>query len=226
MRSSKEFIRDCVRASMKNGSKCGWEFKTMRHAIVVEMKRVGFTKEEVKEELFNWNEKCERILQGNRAKQQLYDYVDWVWNKDCKVGCKALGDYCIGKEKCDFLAYKEYFNRTLTQNLPFNMDEAEKFLRERYKADSFIMLSVIRALHEWQVTKATGTKILVGFRKIAYLISTKYKTVPNVMTIYRRMQDLIREGFIEQVEKGKRGTFSAQANGYIFLPWTPPRAKV
>lgn len=222
MRQKKEFlnkIRDCVRQAFLNGCERGYEFRKMRHAIIIELKRLGYTPSEIKDELLEWNKRCEKPLRISEQRGQLLRYVDWAMSKKCNIGCKALEDYCIGKKNCQFYKKTTYQKRQQTQRLPFNLNELEKFLTKRYKRQWYTMMLIIKALRLFQSQKATGETIYIGYRKISSIIRDKYGHTLTSMDIFRKMKLLIDEGVIEQVFKGKSGDFSWQANGYKLLPW-------
>lgn len=214
-----EYMRDCVKEALFKGAQRGYEFKKMRHAIIVELKRLGYDSSEIKNKLIEWNDRCERPLGIGDQRRQLLKYVDWVDMHKTKLGCNALEDYCIGKEKCQFNLKISSQNRNITQDLPFDISQLEKFLQERFKADGYEMLLVVKALRRFQIEKATGPVIYVGFRTISSIIRDKFGHNLNPMDIFRKMQQLIDEGIIEQVAKGKAGDFSWQSNGYRFRGW-------
>ena len=215
-------LRDCVRQAFLNGCERGLEFHKMRHAIILELKRLGYSSSEIKDRLIEWNRKCERPLSLSEQKIQLLRYVDWVDKHDCKIGCKGLEDYCIGKEKCQFYLKTTYQNRQKTQQLPFNLDELGRFLTERYKAEGYVMMLIINALRFYQQEKATGEIILIGYRTISSIIRDKYGHNILPMDIFRKINFLIQEGIVEKIIKGKVGNFAGQANGYRFLEWGHP----
>ena len=221
-KKSLENLRDCVKEAFCNGSQRGYEFGTMRHAIILELERLGYDSSEVKDKLLEWNERCEKPLNFSEQRRQLLKYVDWVDKHNCKIGCRALEDYCIGKENCRFYRKVTFQNRQRTQNLPFDPGKLDKFLAERFKADGFTMMLIVKALRAFQIENATGEVIFIGFRKISSVIRDKFGHFLIPMQIHRKTRLLIDEGIIEQVEKGKAGNFSWRANGYRFLPWMPP----
>ena len=212
-------MRDCVRTAFKNGSKRGHEFKKMRHAIIVELKRLGFTSSEIKDKLLEWNKRCERILPPSEQKRQLLNYVEWTDKHQCWLGCKGLEDFCIGQNKCLFYKKKTYMNRKQVKRTPFDFNRAKRFLEKRYRAEGYVMSLILDCLRQVQIEKTTGETILIGYRAISSFISHHYGHRIDPMTVYRRMQDLISEGMVEVVVKGKKGQFGKPANGYRFLNW-------
>lgn len=219
-------LRDCVKRAFFNGCERGHEFRKMRHAIIIELKRLGYKSSEVKDKLLEWNDRCEKPLGLGDQKRQLLKYVDWVDKNECKLGCKALEDYCLGKENCQFYKKTTYKKRKQTQELPFDINELETFLTERFKADGHVMMLIVKALKYQQIDKATGEIIFVGFRKISSIIRDRLGHTLLPMTIHRKTQLLIDEGVIEQTAKGKRGDFSWQSNGYRFLSWKHPASPI
>ena len=93
-------IRDCVQKALREGCGSKHEVKKMRHAIVLELRRIGWDWSKISDELLKWNQRNSKPFSVSEERIQLIGYVDWVKNKDCKLGCKALEDYCIGKDKC------------------------------------------------------------------------------------------------------------------------------
>lgn len=215
-------IRDCVKQAFLKGCERGNEFDKMRFAIPSELKRLGYEPSEIKDMLIEWNKRCERPLSLSERDIQLFGYVDWVFKKNPHPGCKALEDYCIGKENCQFHLKTTFQNREITKELPFNLEELDKFLNERFKPNGYVMMLIVKVLRYVQQEKATGEVIFIGYRKIASIIRDRYGHDIDLMTVYRRMQQLIEEGVIKQEIKGKKGTFSRLANGYKFLAWKSP----
>lgn len=215
-------LRDCVRQALFNGCESGLEFNKMRHAIILELKRLGYNSSEIKDKLIEWNRKCERPLSLSEQKIQLLGYVNWVDKHQCKIGCKGLEDYCRGKDKCQFYLKTTYQNRQKTQQLPFNLDELDKFLTERYKGEGYTMMLIIKALRFCQQEKATGEIILIGYRTISSIIRDKYGHNIAPMDVCRKINNLINEKVIEKTAKGRAGQFGGQANGYRFLQWEHP----
>lgn len=221
-KKSLDDLRDCVKEALNKGCERGLEFRKMRHAIIIELLRIGYDYSEIKDHLLSWNERCEKPLGSSDQRSQLLGYVDWVAKKECKTGCNALQDYCLGKEKCQFYLRTTQYKREIIKKLPFSLQELDSFLNERYKADGYTMMLVIKALRWYQYEQTTGEVILIGLRKIASVIRDKYNHSFVAMDIFRMIKLLIEEGILEQVTKGKRGNFSNLANGYRFLPWKHP----
>ncbi|MDD5431661.1 MAG: hypothetical protein PHO70_01565 [Candidatus Omnitrophica bacterium] len=225
---SLENLRDCVRYYYENGAERGSEFKKMRHAIIVELKRLNYESTEIKGMLLAWNKKCEKVLPYKEQKRQLLDYIDWVDKKETKgktmkVGCRALKDYCIGEDRCLFNKQRVYLGRKATEDPPFKIDELVKFLETRYKGtNGYVMYLITKNLRQYQMKKGLGEVIFIGHKSISDLIRDNDGHTIEIMAINRRIKDLISEGIIEIVVKGKKGSFSVEANGYRFLPWKPP----
>ena len=212
-------MRDCVKQAFKNGCGRGRELHKMRHAIIAELNRLGCTPSEIKDKLLEWNERCQKPFNESEKRQQLLGYVDWFFKKNAKTGCKALEDYCIGKEKCKF--YIKQHNRQAPV-LSFKLDELEKFLQNRFKGIAYTLMLVVKALRRFQIEKAKKEILYVGFRKISSIIRDSYGHTVTHTDAQRKMKILIDEGIIQQVETGKKGGSSWQANGYRFLPWRCP----
>lgn len=215
-------LRDCVKEAFNNGCERGEEFLKMRHAIIAELFRLKFEQSEVKDKLLEWNKRCEKPLGQSEQVRQLLGYVDWFSKRTCRVGCNALRDFCVGKEKCQFYIKTTRHQRETTQELPFDFQELKTFLTERFKGEGYIMTLVITTLRRYQCEKATGVVIIIGLRKITSLIRDHFNHNLGPMTIHRAIKLLVEEGVIEVVVKGKKGNYSMQANGYSFLPWKPP----
>lgn len=222
-KKSLENLRDCVKQAFFNGCEGGDEFRKMRHGIVSELKRTGHTSSDVKDALLDWNERCERPLGVSDQKRQLLAYVDWFNKKGWKIGCKGLKDYCLGEGNCEFYKRVTYQKKQETKDLPFNIQELDKFINERFNGtDAYVMLLTVRALRYVQVEKATGEVIIIGVRGLTSIIRDRNNQMMHHQDIFKRLQLLIDEGVIEKVVKGKPGNFSRQANGYKFRAWRPP----
>ena len=101
-KESIEELRDCVKQAFLEGSQRGAEFRKMRHAIIIELKRAGCDSSDIKDKLVEWDQRCERPLNLGEQRNQLFKYVDWVDSQECRLSCKALKDYCLGNENCQF----------------------------------------------------------------------------------------------------------------------------
>lgn len=213
-----ENIMDCVKKAFFEGCQRGHQFHKMRHAIIVELRRVGFDSSEIKDKILEWNQRCEKPVSLSEQKIQLLAYVDWVFEHEGKTGCRALEDYCLGKDNCQWYLRKYMTNRA-DAKLPFNINEVHKFLEERYKAEAYILNLIIDVIHKYQYEKATGKIIYIGYRKICSLIRDAYNHTLMPMEIHRKINILILEGIIQKVEQGKSGNFRNKANGYMFLSW-------
>ncbi len=223
-RKSLDNLRDCVKLAFNKGSNRGYEFKKMRHSIIVELKGLDYSSSEIKDKLQEWNGRCEKPLPPMEQKRQLFDYIDWVNKQNkCEIGCKSLVDFCIGKDKCDFSKRKLLINRKVTEKLPFDFDEAAIFLESRYRAEGYVMLLILKNLRRHQVSNGTGEVILIGLRSVASMIRGNDGHTVDIMTISRRIQDLVSEGLLEIAIKGKQGSFLQEANGYRFLAWEAPQ---
>lgn len=218
-----DYMRDCVREALVNGCESGRKFWKMRHAIILELKRLGHDYSTIKDILVDWNDRLDRPLGFGDQKRQLYGYVDWVAKKqkkrDCKIGCNALSSYCLGKDRCQFQQRVTRVKRETAAVLPFDMNELEKHLNERYGNEGQRMMRIVRALRWHQEDKVTGEVILIGFRKLCSKIRDFYNTSLEPMQISRGIKKLEDEGVIKTVVKGKKGSASFLANGYRFLSW-------
>lgn len=217
-------MMDCVKNAFLNGSQSGDDFHHMRHAIIVELIRLGYEKAEIKQMMLEWNERCERPLGLSEQKIQLCGYVDWVFKNDCKVGCKAMirFGYCLGEAQCQFHIQQNRTKHQRIPELPFNYLELKKYLEERYKADWYGLCIVLDTLLWFQMEKAKGEIIYIGYRQLSALILDRCNKRFDKMDVYRRIQTLILEGIIEKAVAGKQGMFIHKANGYRFLPWKRP----
>lgn len=222
-RQGLDALRDCVKDAIERGSKRGYEFKTMSYSIIAELKRIGYSSSEIKDVLLEWNARCERPLLPNEQKRQLLDFVDWADKHNCYIGCSGrLEEFCNGQETCVFHKRKSYSNRKTTEQLPFDFDEVKKFLEIRYRAEGYLMILILKAIRRIQIEKATGEIVIVGLRTMQSVIRDTDGHIVDLMTISRRIQDLMSEGMLEVAIKGKKGILSRQANGYRFLAWMPP----
>jgi hypothetical protein len=223
-KKSLDNLHDCVKLAFYKGSDRGYEFKKMRHSIIVDLKRLGYSISAIRDKLQEWNGRCEKPLSPMEQKRQLFDYFDWVNKQEkCGIGCKSLEDFCVGKDKCDFNKRKLLVNRDVTRQLPFDLDEASRFLEKRYRAEGYVMLLILKNLRRHQISNGTGEVILVGLRSIAAMVRDNDGHNIDIMTISRRIQDLVSEGLLEIAIKGKKGSFTQESNGYRFLVWETPQ---
>jgi hypothetical protein len=216
-------MKDCVLLALEKGCSRGHEFHKMRHAIIAELKRLRFDTSEIKDVLVEWNERCERPLSIPDQRRQLFGYVDWFEKKDCKnCGCKSLEDYCVGKENCEFHKRTTYLKRQEIKVLPFDLAELGRYLEERFKADGYSMMLVVKALRVYQVDKITGEVMFIGIRRICSIIRDKLGHNLHRTDIHRKVCRLIEEGVLEKTVQGRSGEFRRKSNGYRFLPWKRP----
>ncbi len=218
-----DYMRDCVREALINGCESGRKFVKMRHAIIVEMKRLDHDDSVIKDVLVDWNDRLDRPLGYGDQKRQLLGYVDWVAKKqkkrDCKIGCNALSDYCLGKEQCSFLQRVTQVKRETAAVLPFDMDELEKYLAERFDAEGRTMMLIVRSLRRHQEENVTGEIMFISYRKLCSRVRDIYNVMLYPMDVLRIVKKLEDEGVLKTVEKGKQGSASFKANAYRFLPW-------
>lgn len=216
-------MRDCVRKAYLNGCSPGHEFVKMRHAIIAELKRLGYETMKIKDELLEWNKRCEKPLDISEQKIQLLGYVDWFERNNCRTGCKTLEDYCIEKDKCLFYRQSTAQSRSGTPALLFDISLLEKFLSAKYgPAKAREMILIVKAVRKFQLDKATGEIIYIGYRTIGSIIRDTQGHTLYHMDICRKVNLLVTEQVIQKVSKGKRGNYSKLANAYRFLRW-PPR---
>lgn len=210
MNSDMEGMMDCVKKAFFEGCQRGDEFQKMRHAIIVELKRLGLDSSEIKDKLLEWNDRCERPLGLSEQKSQLFKYVDWVLKlKEPKVGCRGMEScgYCLGRENCNFYKNKYHKQREIITELPFDWMIVKKFVEERFKSHSYALLLVLDVLIWYQQVEIREQVIFIGYRKISSLIRDKYNHNFQPMTVKRYIQTLIDEGIVEVAEKGQSGQF-------------------
>ena len=112
------------------------------------------------------------------------------------------------------------------RTLAHEFAEVEKFLQNRFKGIAYTLMLVVKALRRFQIEKAKKEILYVGFRKISSIIRDSYGHTVTHTYAQRKMKILIDEGIIQQVETGKKGGSSWQANGYRFLPWRCPQEPI
>lgn len=213
-------MRECVRDAFEKGVTDEETFRKMRHAIICEMKLLGINKAKIKMALIEWNKKNKPKLSPNETKRQLNDYVDWSFKKDTKISCKALKDYCIDKGR--FCEYRKKTKRE-SQQIPFDFLEAVTFLENRYGAEGFELVKILRTIIKIKKFKDAKWVLFVGLREIqAQLMDTERWNV-DLMTISRRLYKLETIGFIK-ITRGEKGSFgNKKANAYEFISWSVPR---
>jgi DNA-binding transcriptional regulator YhcF (GntR family) len=213
-------MRPCVKAAFEKGAQNKSHLTKMTHAIIFELKRLGIEKAEIKRALLEWNQKNFQILTEGDARRRLCDYADWLFSqKDCKLGCKALGDYCIYPNSfCWFRPQIEEGEAAL----PFSLSDAMDFLEKEYQPHGYLMGLLLKSLSKIQVEKNAKSIIYVGVRTIqARLLEEDHHDI-DLMGIVRALNKLEEAGFI-RITHGQSGTFGMRpANGYSFQPWAPP----
>ncbi|MBN1622396.1 MAG: hypothetical protein JW871_07390 [Endomicrobiales bacterium] len=220
-------MRDCVKNAYENGCERGYEFQKMRHGLIAELKRLGLSPSQIKDELLEWNKRCEKPLNPSEQRSQLLKYVDWFEKKDSKMGCNALNDFCIGKDKCIFYIKRANKNSKQISVLPFDLQELEKFLVIRFQSKGKAMFYIVQSLRKAQFDKNAGEIIYIGFREIGSMLRDSYQCISEAAEIRRLVLLLVDEGIIEIVEKGQSGTFGMRkANGYRFLQWKHPERPI
>ena len=228
-------MRDCVREAYLHGISSGYYNKEkqkyiyggvlrkMTHALIAEFKRLGFEYIQIKDLLLEWNSRLEKPLPIGEEKRRLLDFVDWFKHKECKMGCGALIDYCLGEEKCQFYIQYSRKRQEETPKLPFEIEELEKYLRGEYPSKVYPLILIVKAIRKFQVEKSTGQVIFIGYRTIASMITDSHRHRLEAMEIQRLIYILMDEGVMEKICKGQAGTFgSRKANGYRFLHWAHP----
>lgn len=213
-----ESIRPCVAYVLCNGAKDYEHFKKMRHAIVCELKRLNMERGKIKMTLLEWNDLNYNKLTPSEAQRQLCDYVDWVFKREVKIGCKALGEYCrFGGAGCSFK--RKSFQDG--ESISFSMTDALVFLERECKPKGYTMGMVLQTLIAIKREKNVGT-VFAGVRHIQEMINNTTRHCLDLMTILRALNELERTGFIA-IKRGKSGTFgNRHANEYTILQWKPP----
>gem|GEM_PF-1679770 len=212
-------IRPCVKFALEKGARDRDHLKKMTFAIIYELNRLHVENPEIKMALLEWNDKNYRVLSAGDAQRQLCAYVDWFFKHECKLSCKALEDYCLLPDGGCLFKPASY-NGEIT--LPFSLLEAISFLEKEYHPHGYLMGLLLRILFAIQKEKNAKNIIYVGLREIQARILSEYGHRLEPMQILRALNKLEEAGLI-RITHGQPGTSGTrQANGYIFLPWTPP----
>jgi hypothetical protein len=210
-------MRPCVKDALDNGVEDEQSFSKMRHAIIFELKRIGFEKPAIKRELMEWNKKCRPRLSEGDAKRQLCGYVDWFYKKECKLSCKGLQDYCTRVDTCVFMRTQ----KNNSYELPFSVADARLFLEHNYAPEGHLMGLILQTMIRMKVKKKAQNILFVGLREIRDSLLDKENCNSNEMTISRYLYKLEKIGFFK-ITKGKRGSFSRKSNAYEFNSWELP----
>jgi hypothetical protein len=212
-------MRPCVAAAFKDGAQDKDHLKKMTYAIIFELNRLGIGKVEIKMALLDWNKKSIIALSPGDANRQLCDFVDWFFKKECKLGCKALKDYCLFPNGGCAFQLQAYVGDI---NLPFSLSEAMIFLEKEYRPHGYLMGLLLKSLSKIQQEKNAKNIIYVGLRTLKAQLVEDDRHILDLMTISRSLNLLEDAGFFK-ISRGQPGTFGTRhANGYTFLPWRPP----
>jgi hypothetical protein len=212
-------MRPCVKAAFENGAQDKDHLKKMTYAIIFELNRLGIEKPEIKMALLHWNQKSYRILSDGDAKRQLCDFVDWFFKRECKLGCKALEDYCIFHNNWCAFRPQSYCGE---MTLPFSLSEAMIFLEKEYRPHGYLMGLLLKSLSKIQIEKNAKNIIYVGIRTLQARLLEDDRRNLDPMSLLRALNKLEAAGLI-RIMHGQSGTFGTRhANGYTFLPWKPP----
>ena len=218
-------MRPCVLNALENGVQSGAKFEAMRHSIIAELIRLGYEEREIKERLITWNALCERPLTGKILNNHLMKYVNWCLKRDVKTGCKTLEAYCVGERRCWYVAFSEEARRRYAeQPLPFEMNELERYMRERYGPRAEMLISVVKILRVRQVQNLTGEVIFAPCRKVAIWIAERYGYRITKNDVFYALKVFEMEGVLGLRVQGKSGPNSKESNGYSFLLWKHPVA--
>lgn len=212
-------MRPCVKRAFISGAKDKDHLKKMTFAIIFELNRLGIEKQEIKMALLEWNKKSYQILSEGDAKRQLCDFVDWFFKRECKLGCKALEDYCIFPDGGCAFKPRLYDGEIA---LPFSLPEAMIFLEKEYRPYGYLMGLLLKCLSKIQKEKNAKSIIYVGVRTLQARLIEDDRQNLDPMSLLRALNKLEAAGLI-RIKHGQPGTFGTRyANGYTFLPWKPP----
>lgn len=239
-----KIMRDCVNESFDNGT---WEGTRNRFAFLIslELKRLGYSKEEALHELIEWNKKNDPPLKlGSELERKLKPPLNKAYEEGIKfLSCRKGGRlrksrFCLLDAKeietCQFL---EREKELLKLKRDYKHDETKY---ERYDWENYLMKKYLtignyanqfyKELRRIEVEREypQGQTILVGFRFIRSKIMLRdrdYHPTPKQLLLASRI--LEKEGLIRKVAQGKRGTTIRHANGYqrtLPIP-RPPKKK-
>jgi hypothetical protein len=169
-----------------------------------------------------------RVLPYPEQKRQLFDYLEWINKQEAKgkvakIGCRALKDFCIGEEKCIFKKKQLFLNRKAMEKPPFDFNEARAFLEKKYLGCGFKMYLVLKNLRGHQLDKGLAEIIFIGYKGLSTLIQENENHTLAASEVCQMMKELVNEGMVEILIRGKRGSFSTESNGYRLLPWKAPQ---
>lgn len=219
MNQFKGNMRPCVAEAYQKGAQDRQHFEKMRFAIIYELKRLAIEKPDIKIFLLEWNAKNYQALATSEAQRQLCDFVDWFFKRDCKLSCKALVDYCLFPSGgCGFkpVPYSGEIQ------LPFSELDVVAFLEREFRPNGYLMGVIVRVLFKIKIEKCAKKEVFVGLRTLQARINDEFRFQSDLMAILRALNELEKLRLI-RITHGKPGTFGKRtANGYAFLPWSPP----
>lgn len=210
-------MRPCVAGALINGSSDEDHFRKMRQAIIYELNRITIDRAEIKSVLMDWNQRNHKRFTEGDARRKLCDYVDWFFKHDCKMSCKALTEYCLfggcGFQETSYQGEIE---------LPFSLQDADSYLMTECMPHGYLMACLIKILYAIQKEKNARKIIFVGLRTLQSRVLEEFHHNLDLMSILRAL-NMLEEKELIRMTHGKRGTFTACANGYTFLPWVRPQ---
>jgi hypothetical protein len=215
-------LRPCVKSIFDGGVAAGIEFSKLAYRLIFELNRLGYSPLEIKELLLDSNKRSGKPFNVGDQIRCVDGFVDWFFRAPKKLSCDGLKDYCLGKSKCWFHHKRNYLVRRSIEKMPFDIGKLETYLGEWYKKDSYLMILILKAMRQFQQSKATGEVMFISLRIILNSIRDKYKHTLSPTQISRAIFQLMDIGVIALIEKGKQGSCSGSANGYKFLTWEPP----
>jgi len=166
----------------------------------------------------DWNEKNYNVLNYKKFVQQIENYVDWIFKKDSKAGCKYFKDFCI--TGCRFKEKRRIRNNEkASQETVVTISELEEFLTKyeytRHPRDCAIVYKIMDSSRISKGLSRSET-LYISFKNITRELQKYGYSGVKPMFACRRVKELTDTGLVEKVEEGKKGTFFGLANGYTF----------
>ena len=209
-------MRPCVQLALQQGARDADHWRKMRHAIIFELNRLGVVRDQIKQELLEWNERNFEVLPLREAQGELCRYADWFLKEERKLTCNALKDYCIDTSgSCPFKL------RTEPKKLPYTAGDAKQYLISKYKHDGYRMGKILRVLIDLRNEKGKD-RLFVTLRAIQTRLLDEENDPCDCMTISRITYRLEKAGFLSVIRGKPWAVGKGQANEYEYCQWTPP----
>lgn len=216
-------MRDCVRKCLEKGVKTFHEFDGWRYGIICELKQRGCNEEAIKKIMKEWVEKYPQKFTYKKFNQSVGKFVDWIFKKGAKVGCKYFKEKNYCSLPCEFEErMRNEANAELSQEVICSKDEIRRFLAQQAQCKHPDQCAAIYKAIDRKRVKEGFTRdktVYIGLREIKEAAWEEGFTLANSMEVSRLVNELQDSELLEIAVKGQRGEFKSKANGYkLFTP--------